>query len=380
MNRGGTRAIARCTRSSTRQVPGGAQLTALEGAAAVLICRTMVSVSAAHDRTLVRGIAGGDRRAGAAAAAVLAILLVQADLQAQGAGRIAGTVQDLAGNPLAGVVVALAGIPGLEASTDPQGRFVLEPVPIGEHVITATLEDVARGTRSVRVVDSETAVVALTLSIRIADVVIVTADKTGERDASDSAGGRQCAVESAVGAARGAYDRRSCRPGALGDVLSEHRLCPAHYPRHRNQCDLCRVGSELGGVPRWRLSRAPRRRARRLPGPGTRGSASRSSGNVVRPQRGGRRNQPHHQSAHERANALDARRPRHFSDRASRDQPEWSHRARQNHGERLGASRRERRIRSETSIIRRDRWAQPTSPRLGVRSACSSSTTEASFA
>ena len=113
---------------------------------------------------------------------MLAILLVQADLQAQGAGRIAGTVQDPAGNPLTGVVVALAGIPGLEASTDREGRFVLEPVPNGDHVITATLADVARGTRSVRVVDGETAVVALTLSIRIADRVMVTADKTGERE------------------------------------------------------------------------------------------------------------------------------------------------------------------------------------------------------
>jgi iron complex outermembrane receptor protein len=110
------------------------------------------------------------------------MLLVQANLRAQGAGRIEGTVQDLAGNPLAGVVVTLAGITGLEASTDREGRFVLEPVPQGDHVIVATLADVARGTRSVRVADGETAGAALTLSIRIADRVIVTADKTGERE------------------------------------------------------------------------------------------------------------------------------------------------------------------------------------------------------
>ena len=102
-------------------------------------------MSAAQNRMFVRGITRGDRRAGAAVAAVLAIVLVQADLQAQGAGRIAGTVQDLAGNPLTGVVVTLAGIPGLEASTDREGRFVLAPVPNGDHVITATLADVARG-------------------------------------------------------------------------------------------------------------------------------------------------------------------------------------------------------------------------------------------
>jgi iron complex outermembrane receptor protein len=123
----------------------------------------------------------GVRRAGKAAAAVLAILL-QADLQAQGAGRIAGTVQDVAGNPLMDVLVTLAGMRQLEARTDREGRFVLELVPSGDHVITATLADAVRVTHSARVVDGETAVVVLTLSIRIADVVIVTADKTGERE------------------------------------------------------------------------------------------------------------------------------------------------------------------------------------------------------
>jgi iron complex outermembrane recepter protein len=107
---------------------------------------------------------------------------VHADLQAQAAGRIAGTVQDLAGNPLTGVMVALAGIPGIEASTDGEGQFLLELVPVGEHSITATLADFASGTAIVRVVDGETASVALTLSVRIADRVVVTADKTGERE------------------------------------------------------------------------------------------------------------------------------------------------------------------------------------------------------
>jgi iron complex outermembrane recepter protein len=131
---------------------------------------------------IISGIARGDRRAGVVAAAVLAILLVQADLQAQGAGRIAGTVQDAAGNPLTGVVVTLAGIPGLETRTDGEGRFVLEAVPSGDHVISATLADVVRGTRSVRVVDGQTVIVVLTVSFRLADRVMVTADKTGERE------------------------------------------------------------------------------------------------------------------------------------------------------------------------------------------------------
>ena len=193
------------------------------------------SASAAQNRTLVRGIARGDRRAGAAAAAVLAILLVQADLQAQGAGRIAGTVQDLAGNPLTDVVVTLAGIPGLEASTDREGRFVLEPVPNGDHVITATLADVARGTRSVRVVDGETAVVALTLSIRIADVVIVTADKTGERElqkvpaAVSVLSNQQLAQREAHTVA----DVAGLVPSVTFAQNTE--LCAAHDPRHRKQ-------------------------------------------------------------------------------------------------------------------------------------------------
>jgi iron complex outermembrane recepter protein len=135
-------------------------------------------VSAAPNRTRTIGA----RNAGAVVAAALVTLLVHVDLRAQAVGRIAGTVQDVARNRVAGVVVSLDGIPGLEASTDREGRFVLEPVPDGEYAITATLADVASATGRVRVVDGETAVVVLTLSIRTTDVVMVTADKTGERD------------------------------------------------------------------------------------------------------------------------------------------------------------------------------------------------------
>jgi iron complex outermembrane receptor protein len=135
-----------------------------------------------QNRAFETGIGGGDRGAGAVAAAVLAIVLAHADLQAQAAGRIAGTVQDVAGNPVTGVLVALTGIPGVEASTDGDGRFVLEPVPNGEHVITATLTNLAFSTVTVRVVDGETALVTLSLSFRIVDRVLVTADRTGERE------------------------------------------------------------------------------------------------------------------------------------------------------------------------------------------------------
>ena len=109
-------------------------------------------------------------------------MLLQADLHAQGVGRVAGRVQDLAGNPLTGVLITLAGMPTLEARTDDEGRFALEAVPSGDRVITATLEGFAPGTRIVRVVDGETAVVSMTLSIQILEEVFVTADKTGERE------------------------------------------------------------------------------------------------------------------------------------------------------------------------------------------------------
>jgi iron complex outermembrane recepter protein len=117
-----------------------------------------------------------------AAAGLLVTMLLQADLHAQGVGRVAGRVQDLAGNPLKGVLITLAGMPTLEARTDDEGRFALEAVPGGDRVITATLEGFAPGTRIVRVVDGETAVVSMTLSIQILEEVFVTADKTGERE------------------------------------------------------------------------------------------------------------------------------------------------------------------------------------------------------
>ena len=116
------------------------------------------------------------------ATGLLVAVLSQADLQAQGVGRVAGRVHDLAGQSLDGVSITVAGVPELEARTDDDGRFVLAPVPNGDYVITATLEGFAPGTRLVRVVDGETAVVSLTLSIQILEQVIVTADKTGERD------------------------------------------------------------------------------------------------------------------------------------------------------------------------------------------------------
>jgi iron complex outermembrane receptor protein len=117
-----------------------------------------------------------------AAAGLLVIMLLQADLHAQGVGRVAGRLHDLAGNPLTGVLITLAGMPTLEARTDDEGRFALEAVPSGDRVITATLGGFAPGTRIVRVVDGETAVVSMTLSIQILEEVFVTADKTGERE------------------------------------------------------------------------------------------------------------------------------------------------------------------------------------------------------
>jgi iron complex outermembrane recepter protein len=116
------------------------------------------------------------------AAALLVTVLSQAGLQAQGVGRVAGRVQDLAGNPLADVSITVRGVPELNARTDDNGGFVLAPVPDGEYVITATLKGFAPSTRSVRVVSGQTADVSLTLSIQILEQVIVTADRTGERE------------------------------------------------------------------------------------------------------------------------------------------------------------------------------------------------------
>src|SRR5687767_1718455 len=120
--------------------------------------------------------------AGKAAAGLLVTLMLPAHLHAQGVGRVAGRVQDLAGNPLSGVLITLATMPAREARTSDEGLFALEAVPSGDQVITATLGGFAPGTRLVRVVDGETALVSVTLSIQILEEVFVTADKTGERE------------------------------------------------------------------------------------------------------------------------------------------------------------------------------------------------------
>ena len=131
---------------------------------------------------MTRSSPAGSIAARKAGAGLLVIMLSQADLHAQGVGRVAGRLHDLAGNPLTGVLITLAGMPTLEARTDDEGRFALEAVPSGDRVVTAALAGFAPGTRIVRVVDGETAVVSLSLSIQILEEVFVTADKTGERE------------------------------------------------------------------------------------------------------------------------------------------------------------------------------------------------------
>jgi iron complex outermembrane receptor protein len=103
-------------------------------------------------------------------------------LAAQPSGRIAGSVQDSAGGPLAGAVVALRGPVGGASASDADGRFAFDGLPDGAYEVDATLAGYAPARQAVRVTSGQAPVVQLELLVLAFDKVVVTATKAGERD------------------------------------------------------------------------------------------------------------------------------------------------------------------------------------------------------
>jgi iron complex outermembrane receptor protein len=97
-------------------------------------------------------------------------------------GRIAGSVEDATGAPLAGVTVTLRADVDRVVQTGAEGTFVFEDVPEGEYELSADREGYFRAVRPLRVIPGETATVALKLWVLLFDNVMVTATKMGERD------------------------------------------------------------------------------------------------------------------------------------------------------------------------------------------------------
>jgi iron complex outermembrane recepter protein len=97
-------------------------------------------------------------------------------------GRIAGSVADLTGAAVPGALIALHGPTARDVRAGEDGRFVIDLLPEGAYTITATLEGFAPSSRTIEIVNGESAVVALILLPRLLEQVTVTADRTGERE------------------------------------------------------------------------------------------------------------------------------------------------------------------------------------------------------
>jgi iron complex outermembrane recepter protein len=97
-------------------------------------------------------------------------------------GRIAGTVADATGIPVAGARITLHGPAERELRAGDDGRFVLERLAAGAYTITATLEGFAPSSRRIDIVNGDSAEVTLILLPGILEQVTVTADRTGERE------------------------------------------------------------------------------------------------------------------------------------------------------------------------------------------------------
>jgi iron complex outermembrane recepter protein len=114
---------------------------------------------------------------------VTACLLAAVPSDAEPAAQVTGVVRDATGAPLAGVTIALRGPADRVAKTDEDGRFALRQLPDGEYELTAALDGFVPAVRALLVVAGAAEPLALTLSVGVFEQVLVTAAKTGERDA-----------------------------------------------------------------------------------------------------------------------------------------------------------------------------------------------------
>ena len=111
-----------------------------------------------------------------------AALCAAASSHAQPSGRIAGTVVDATGAPLADATVALEGPAERAAHSDAGGSFAFDGLPDGEYALRAVRPGFAPAELRVRVAGAQTVSVVLKLLPLVVEHVVVTATKSGERD------------------------------------------------------------------------------------------------------------------------------------------------------------------------------------------------------
>jgi iron complex outermembrane receptor protein len=98
--------------------------------------------------------------------------------------QVRGSVADAIGVPLANVTVTLRSRTDARVvQTGPDGAFEFSQLPGGDFELSATLAGFAPARRTLRLEPGETKTVSLTLSVLLVEQMLVTAAKTGERDA-----------------------------------------------------------------------------------------------------------------------------------------------------------------------------------------------------
>ena len=105
----------------------------------------------------------------------------------QPTARIRGVVKDATGAPLPNVTLTLTGAVPRTTQSTTEGEFDFDGLPAGVYELSAALKGFATLTRTLRLAPSETMTVALAMSVQFVEQAIVTAGKTGERDAQDTA-------------------------------------------------------------------------------------------------------------------------------------------------------------------------------------------------
>jgi iron complex outermembrane receptor protein len=101
--------------------------------------------------------------------------------------RIRGSVSDPTGAPLPDVSVSLKGPVDRVARTGADGSFEFPKIPEGDYEIIVAHPGFAPVIRTIQVGPRDTLILPLTLSVQLLEQVRVTAAKTGDRDAQDTA-------------------------------------------------------------------------------------------------------------------------------------------------------------------------------------------------
>ena len=242
--------------------------------------------------------------------AVSALVILLPLAAAAQTGRIAGSVEDPTGGRIANAAVSLAGPVDRTATTDADGRFAFGDLPDGEYRLRVGPDGFAPTEQRVRLSNGATVSVAFRLVVRVAERIVVTASKTGERELQST--------PLAVSVLSGEELRRS-ESRTVADLAGQSPSLTFSQTAGYGQLTIRGIGTnavshgrrpQLGRLRGRRLPRAPGDGARRFRGPRPRRGPARPAGHALRQERGRRRAQHPDEAAvrHLRGERADRRR------------------------------------------------------------------------